>query len=61
MKKEEVQEAYKILRDKQGKSTYSCLNYLFKMHQNQLIHHFVGMENLTTIEKQYILSLIEEK
>lgn len=53
----EVQEAYKIIRNNQENNLDFCLKYLLKMSQDGLIHNLIGMENLTTVENQYILSL----
>lgn len=59
MKKEEVRKSYTAMRNDCKKNMEFCLNYLLTFQQKGLIHHLVDMENLTTVEKQYIHSLAE--
>ncbi len=57
VERSDVQEAYKIIRNKQENNIDFCLEYLLTMSQNGLIHHLVGMKDLTTVENQYIFCL----
>lgn len=59
LKKEEVRKSYKAVRTTCDKDIDICLGYLFKMQQSGLIHYLIDMDNITTVEKQYILSLSE--
>ena len=61
MNKDDVQKSYKKIREEYGKNINKCLRYLLEFKQNGLIHHIAGMDNLTTVEKQYILSLMNDE
>jgi hypothetical protein len=61
MNKEDIRKSYKTYREENGKNNNHCLKFLFEAKKTGLIHYLVGMENLTTVEKQYISSLIDEK
>lgn len=61
MNRDDVQKSYKVIREEYGENINNCLKYLLEFKQNGLIHHIIGMENLTTVEKQYILSLTNDK
>lgn len=59
--KEDIRRSYKVYREEYSKNNNQCLKFLFEAKKSGLIHHLVGMDNLTTVEKQYIKSLTDEK